>query len=375
VSQGRAECATIRPAFDIADPSARAACHFEDEARALAAAQAELPPAVEPPVSEAERGVLLAVDGLVKTYASRGGGRFAKRRLRAVDTVSFAIRAGESLGLVGESGSGKSTVARALLGLAERDAGAVTFEGEPLNVRRGPHRGRLQMVFQDPGDSLNPLMSVEQIVAEPLTLLEHKQTRRYGARVTELLDLVGLAPEHRTRRPVQLSGGQRQRVAIARALSTDPALVVCDEAVSSLDVSVRAQILNLLMDLQRRLGLSYLFISHDLSVVRHVCDRVAVMYGGRFVEVADADRIFTAPQHPYTIALLSAVPVPDPGEERRRSRIHLVGELPDLTQPMEGCIFRSRCWKPPELAATVEPPLVERVPGHLSACHEPENVA
>ena len=183
------------------------------------------------------------------------------------------------------------------------------------------------MVFQDPGDSLNPLMRVDQIVAEPLTLLG-RSARSQAGRVGELLDLVGLREEHRRRRPGQLSGGQRQRVAIARALSTDPALLVCDEAVSSLDVSVRAQILNLLMELQRSLGLSYLFISHDLSVVRHVCDRVAVMYGGRFVEVADATQIFEAPQHPYTVALLSAVPIPDPVAERERERIHLGRRAP-----------------------------------------------
>ena len=204
------------------------------------------------------------------------------------------------------------------------------------------------MVFQDPGDSLNPLMTVEKIVAEPLMLLSRGEERRHRGRVPELLELVGLGADFGKRRPLQLSGGQRQRVAIARALATDPALVVCDEAVSSLDVSVRAQILNLLMDLQRRLGLSYLFISHDLSTVRHVCDRVAVMYGGQFVEVADADEIFTAPQHPYTVALLSAVPIPDPALERERRRIRLEGELPDLTSPVPGCIFASRCWKAEE---------------------------
>jgi oligopeptide/dipeptide ABC transporter ATP-binding protein len=304
---------------------------------------------------------------------------FAKSRLRAVDGVSLAIRSGESLGLVGESGSGKSTIARLLLGLIPRDAGTIQFEGEPLQVSRrqlqGAHRGRIQMIFQDPGDSLNPMMTVEQIVAEPLTLLEHRRTRSFAGRVGELLDLVGMAPEHRQRRPVQLSGGQRQRVAIARALSTNPALVVCDEPVSSLDVSVRAQILNLLMDLQRRLDLSLLFISHDLSVVRQVCDRVAVMYAGRFVEVADADSIFTAPQHPYTIALLSAVPIPDPAEERRRVRIRLEGDPPDTTQRQKGCIFRSRCWKAAELCAVESPPLVPRGPSQSSACHFPENVS
>jgi oligopeptide/dipeptide ABC transporter ATP-binding protein len=230
------------------------------------------------------------------------------------------------------------------------------------------------MVFQDPGDSLDPLMTIEQIVAEPLMLLHRRDGKRHRGRVPELLELVGLEADFGKRRPLQLSGGQRQRVAIARALATDPALIVCDEAVSSLDVSVRAQILNLLMDLQRRLGLSYLFISHDLSTVRHVCDRVAVMYGGRFVEVADADRIFSAPQHPYTMALLSAVPIADPVRERERERIRLQGELPDLTEPVPGCIFASRCWKAQERCTSERPELTERAgKTHLSACHFPEN--
>ena len=219
------------------------------------------------------------------------------------------------------------------------------------------------MVFQDPGDSLDPLMSVEQIVAEPLLLLDRRAARRHRGRVSELLQLVGLDADFGKRRPLQLSGGQRQRV-IARALATDPALVVCDEAVSSLDVSVRAQILNLLMELQRRLGLSYLFISHDLSTLRHVCDRVAVMYGGRFVEVADADDIFTAPQHPYTVALLSAVPIPNPALERERRRIGLEG-LPDLTTAVPGCIFASRCWKAQDRCRTDEPALTERSGTHI----------
>jgi oligopeptide/dipeptide ABC transporter ATP-binding protein len=207
-------------------------------------------------------------------------------------------------------------------------------------------------------------------------LLDRREARKHRGRVPELLELVGLEADYGKRRPLQLSGGQRQRVAIARALATDPALIVCDEAVSSLDVSVRAQILNLLMDLQRRLGLSYLFISHDLSTVRHVCDRVAVMYGGQFVEVAEADEIFTSPQHPYTVALLSAVPIPDPARERERRRIRLQGELPDLTQPVPGCIFASRCFKAEQICAVERPPLEERGrAGHVAACHFPESPA
>jgi oligopeptide/dipeptide ABC transporter ATP-binding protein len=232
------------------------------------------------------------------------------------------------------------------------------------------------MVFQDPGDSLDPLMTIEQIVAEPLLLLDRREARKHRGRVPQLLELVGLEADYGKRRPLQLSGGQRQRVAIARALATDPALIVCDEAVSSLDVSVRAQILNLLMDLQRRLGLSYLFISHDLSTVRHVCDRVAVMYGGQFVEVAEADDIFRAPQHPYTVALLSAVPIPNPALERERRRIRLEGELPDLTQPVEGCVFATRCFKAQDVCTVERPPLSERGrEAHVAACHFPENAA
>ena len=368
-------CRTERPAFEMADPARRVACHFTDESRATAG----MIHRHEILLGEAPIGSrLLAVDDLAKDYRARGTTGSRKRWLRAVEGVSFEIRSGESLGLVGESGSGKSTVARLLLGLTGRTRGEVEFEGRPLEASSGgiarEQRGRVQMVFQDPGDSLDPLMTIEQIVAEPLVLLHRREGRKHRGRVPELLQLVGLESDYGSRRPLQLSGGQRQRVAIARALATDPALIVCDEAVSSLDVSVRAQILNLLMDLQRRLGLSYLFISHDLSTVRHVCDRVAVMYGGQFVEVADADTIFTAPQHPYTIALLSAVPIPDPARERERRRIRLGGELPDLTRQIPGCIFASRCWKAQERCSVERPALTERTgTDHLSACHFPEN--
>ena len=368
-------CRTERPAFDMRDADARIACHFVEESRATEGViHRDEVSLGDPAIGER----LLVVEDLAKDYRARGSGS-RKRWLRAVEGVSFEIRSGESLGLVGESGSGKSTVARLLLGLTERTRGEVTFEGRPLEASSGgiakEQRGRVQMVFQDPGDSLDPLMSIEKIVAEPLVLLHPREGKKHRGRVPELLELVGLGADYAGRRPLQLSGGQRQRVAIARALGTDPALIVCDEAVSSLDVSVRAQILNLLMDLQRRLGLSYLFISHDLSTVRHVCDRVAVMYGGRFVEVADADEIFSAPQHPYTIALLSAVPIPDPVLERERQRIHLQGELPDLTEPVPGCIFASRCWKAQERCAVERPELSERgSTSNRTACHFPENV-
>ena len=373
----RETCRTERPAFEITDPAFRVACHFVGESRATAGVIQRQEVSLGTPAIGA---TLLDVRDLAKDYRARGGRGARKGWLRAVEGVSLDISSGESLGLVGESGSGKSTIARLLLGLTPRTRGEVTFEGRPLEARKHglarERRGRVQMVFQDPGDSLDPLMTVEQIVAEPLVLLGRRAALRHHGRVPELLQLVGLDAGFGKRRPLQLSGGQRQRVAIARALATDPALVVCDEAVSSLDVSVRAQILNLLMDLQRRLGLSYLFISHDLSTVRHVCDRVAVMYGGRFVEVADADAIFTAPQHPYTVALLSAVPIPNPALERERRRIRLEGELPDLTMAVEGCIFASRCWKAQERCRTEVPDLVERGGvRHRSACQFPENVA
>ena len=377
LSGDRAICVTQRPAFDMHDAAARVACHFVDESTATAGVLLKEEIALgAPSVGDA----LLVVGDLAKDYRARSGGGSRKGWLRAVEGVSFEIRSGESLGLVGESGSGKSTVARLLLGLTERTRGEVAFDGRPLEARHGgiaaEQRGRVQMIFQDPGDSLDPLMTIDKIVAEPLMLLDRRAARKNRGRVPELLDLVGLGADFGKRRPLQLSGGQRQRVAIARALATHPALIVCDEAVSSLDVSVRAQILNLLMDLQRRLALSYLFISHDLSTVRHVCDRVAVMYGGQFVEVATADEIFAAPQHPYTIALLSAVPIPDPTLERERRRIRLEGELPDLTEPVPGCIFASRCWKAEERCHSERPDLTERgATANRTACHFPENVA
>ncbi|MDX6527296.1 MAG: peptide/nickel transport system ATP-binding protein ddpF [Gaiellales bacterium] len=370
LGSGRPRCIEQRPAFDIGDPGLRAACHYTDEARA----RARLAPPEPAARAETVGGELLQVRELRKTYVGQGSLLRKARRLRAVDGISFEIARGESFGLVGESGSGKSTVARLVLGLLPSDAGAIRFEGSQMSMRSTrDRRGRMQMVFQDPGDSLNPRMRVEDIVAEPLLLLGRGRTSSHAGRVAELLELVGLDPYHRRRRPGELSGGQRQRVAIARALATDPALVACDEAVSSLDVSVRAQILNLLRDLQERLGVSYLFISHDLSVVRHVCDRVVVMYAGRFVETAPADELFQTPRHPYTLALLSAVPVPDPVVERQRERIRLEGDPPDLAKPLEGCVFASRCWKVQDVCRHVSPPLEELSAGHGSACHFPEN--
>jgi peptide/nickel transport system ATP-binding protein len=378
VGRGRKLCLTERPSFELRHPARLVACHYEEEARATPIVVASPGEAAAPP-APSSAGPLVLIDDLSKNYRARGSSVLSRKYLRAVDGVSFDIRPGESLGLVGESGSGKSTVARLLLGLTPRTSGSVTLDGRPLEAtRRGGlgkhHRGRVQMVFQDPADSLDPMMTVNSIVAEPLHLLSGAERAKAAGRVPQLLALVGLDADFGKRRPLQLSGGQRQRVAIARALATNPSLVVCDEAVSSLDVSVRAQILNLLRELKDRLGLAYLFISHDLSTVRHVCDRVIVMYGGRFVEVASADDLFRAPQHPYTIALFSAVPEPDPAAERDRTRIRLEGELPDLTAPVAGCIFASRCWKARERCRVEDPTLEERGPGHRSACHFPENV-
>jgi peptide/nickel transport system ATP-binding protein len=381
MTHGRELCRAARPGFAFGDHETQTACHFADED--------EEPPKLSPAADEAGRAAalprdrvaadgdsLLVVENLSKDYIVRRGGGGGRRKLRAVDHVSFSLRRGESLGLVGESGSGKSTIARLLLGLTEPDSGTVLFERTPLEAsgkkRRNLLRGRLQMVFQDPADSLDPVMNVASIVAEPLTLIERKRSKTVAPRIAEALHLVGLTEGQSKRRPRELSGGQRQRVAIARALVTNPAVIACDEAVSSLDVSVRAQILNLLMDLQTRLGLSYLFISHDLSVVRHICDTIVVMYAGRFVEIADADTVFTSPQHPYTIALLSAVPVADPVAARERARIRLEGDAPDLTEPLVGCPFRSRCWKAQPVCATDTPPLLEHAPGQWSACHFPE---
>jgi oligopeptide/dipeptide ABC transporter ATP-binding protein len=297
---------------------------------------------------------LLVADGLVKHFRGRNG------VIRAVDGVSFTVAPGETLALVGESGSGKSTVARMILRLTRPTAGTVTFTGR-----------RVQMVFQDPYASLDPRMSARAIVAEPLVIARRR--RDAAARVPELFSLVGLGDEHLARYPHELSGGQRQRVGIARALALEPDLVVLDEPVSALDVSIQAQILNLLADLQARLGLSYLFIAHDLAVVRHMADRVAVMHLGEIVEVAPSERLFAAPAHPYTQALLSAVPEPDPARERERRRLVLRGELPDAQDPPSGCRFRTRCWRAQERCVAEHPALVahEGV-DHPVACHFPE---
>ena len=327
---------------------------------------------------------LLEVSGLVKHYPVTQGIVFRHQigTVKAVDGISFSVDRGETLALVGESGCGKSTTARAVLRLVEPTAGSILFDGEELTEastdRLRALRREMQIVFQDPYASLNPRQPVRTILTEPYVIHGIDP----GNRVAELLSLVGLAPEHEGRYPHEFSGGQRQRVGIARAIALDPKLVICDEPVSALDVSIQAQVLNLLEDLQERLGLAYLFIAHDLSVVRHIADRVAVMYLGSVVETADRDSLFERPSHPYTQALISAVPVPDPVKERSRPRIIVSGDVPNPADPPSGCRFRTRCQKfagelteAERLRCIEEPPdLVDRGQGHPSACHYAEVV-
>jgi oligopeptide transport system ATP-binding protein len=309
---------------------------------------------------------LVRVRGLVKHFPVEGSDDV----VRAVDGVTFEILRGETLGLVGESGCGKSTVGRCVLRLIEPTAGAVEFDGRDVLATNGGElralRREMQIIFQDPYASLNPRMRVREIVGEPLVIhgLKDKEERR--ARVGELLKKVGLDPEYMSRYPHEFSGGQRQRIGIARALALNPKLIVADEPVSALDVSVQAQVVNLLQDLQQEFGLTYLFISHGLAVVEHISTRVAVMYLGRIVEVADAAELYSNPLHPYTQALLSAIPVPDP--TRKRERIILTGDVPTPINPPSGCRFRTRCpWAIAE-CAEVDPDLREISPGHTAAC-------
>jgi oligopeptide/dipeptide ABC transporter ATP-binding protein len=315
---------------------------------------------------------LLSVIGLTKHFVARRSifGR-PTAYVRAVDDVSFTLHAGETLALVGESGCGKSTVGRLVLDLIEPTLGEVVFEGQPVRTLVGPARQRLrakaQLIFQDPYGSLNPRMTIGDTLAEPLLLHTDMTVADRRVRVSELLQTVGLKPQQASRYPHEFSGGQRQRVAIARALAANPSLIVCDEPVSALDVSIRAQVLNLLSDLQQTFGLAYIFISHDLAVVRHIANRVAVMYLGRIVEMADVDDLFCAPRHPYTQALLSAVPRATPGVVR--ARLHLPGDPPSPLSPPAGCHLHPRCPHATEVCRATAPALTPIEGQHVVACH------
>ncbi|MFC7673738.1 ABC transporter ATP-binding protein [Mycolicibacterium sp. GCM10028919] len=320
---------------------------------------------------------LLEVTDLVKHFPIRSGIVVEREvaKVRAVDGVSLSLRKGETLGLVGESGCGKSTLCRTILQLVDPTSGSVRFEGEELvglNRRQmRPFRRRMQMIFQDPYASLNPRKRVGQIIGDPMEMHGLASGRDVEARVRDLLDRVGLRPEHAERFPHEFSGGQRQRIGIARALALEPSLIIADEPVSALDVSVQAQIVNLLKDLQDELGLAYLFVAHDLGVVRHVSHHVAVMYLGRIVESATAAGLYEHPLHPYSHALLSAVPVPDPRANAVRERLVLEGDPPSPIDPPPGCRFHTRCPRVGDDCRVGDPALAELVPNHVAACHHP----
>jgi oligopeptide transport system ATP-binding protein len=332
-------------------------------------------------VAEPMGDQLLIADDVYKHFPIKKGVLFQREiaRVHAVDGVSFDVRQGETLGLVGESGCGKSTLGRCLIRLHTLTGGTINFDGHDISrlSRRDlrPLRRQMQMVFQDPYASLNPRKRVGTIISDPMRINGEGDRRRRKLRVQELLALVGLNPEHYNRYPHEFSGGQRQRIGVARALALNPKLIVADEPVSALDVSIQAQVVNLLDDLQDELGLTYVFIAHDLSVVRHVSDRIAVMYLGKLVEVSPAEELYQRPVHPYTEALLSAVPIPDPEVVERRERIVLVGDVPSPIAPPPGCRFHPRCRYATEVCRTDEPPLLEHGPGHIAACHHPLDVA
>jgi peptide/nickel transport system ATP-binding protein len=382
-------CSSVDPVLE-ASGSVRSACHRRHEledptlarrtdqaTRVAVGAEPAAPAQRAAPQGESDRQPILEVRGLEKSFDVRSTGLLRRviGRVSAVSDVSFDLRAGEVLGLVGESGSGKSTTGRSLLRLIEPDRGMVRYKDSDV-LGKGPKELRrlrkdLQIVFQDPYSSLNPRMRVGDIIGEPL-IVHGIGGAEAAERAGDMLELVQLRREYASRFPHQFSGGQRQRISLARSLALEPDVLVLDEPVSALDVSVQAGIIELLDELRRRLDLAVILIAHDLSVVRHVSDVVAVMYLGRIVEIGPNEEVFGRPSHPYTKALLSAVPIPDPAVERRRSRILLEGDVPSGTDPPSGCRFRTRCWKAEDRCAEVQPELVDRGAGHLAACHFPE---
>lgn len=319
-----------------------------------------------------EQNYILEVRNLKKYFPVRTDffGR-PKAYLKAVDDVSFCLRKGETLGLVGESGCGKSTTGRTIIHLYKPTAGVVLFNGQIIDSPAAEKQLRrdMQMIFQDPYASLNPRMTVGDLIGEPLDIHSLGATGERAERIASLLQMVGLNAEHANRFPHEFSGGQRQRIGIARALAVDPSFIICDEPISALDVSIQAQVVNLLERLQEELGLTYLFIAHDLAMVKHISNRVAVMYLGKIVEMANSSELYSKPQHPYTKALLSAIPIPDPVVEVNRQRIHLTGDVPNPVNPPSGCRFRTRCRFAMPICAEQEPALLDAGAGHMTACH------